>query len=187
MCDFPSWYQSGKNVWFLTDKEVSKYLREHPDKTMIDAVGHQAIKVMMPEAEGSKYEDWNDDIPKAFLSAIKAGKCSRMMKDGARILEIKLDRKGLLHSLIGPAMICKEEYRCSGESKKHWFYYHGNNLGGITDTCLPYDVGYVRNRIGTSIKFKSMRATLLKNFDAYVKKLQKQELTKKCAKLKAAE
>ena len=116
MCDFPSWIQDGKNVYFLTDKEVNRRMRERPGTQIYDHLGHSAIESELG-VFGGNYERL-EDIPVKFAKAIQAGKCNKMMKAGG-FKALHFNSKGQLHRIDGPAVMYNHasdnEWHINGE------------------------------------------------------------------------
>lgn len=82
MCDVPSWYQKGKTVLFVTDKDAKR-----ADIPLQNATGHSAIQQVFGSelrAGGFKQgEGFHKDTPKVILKAIADGKMNALLAVGS--------------------------------------------------------------------------------------------------------
>lgn len=96
MCDFPSWIEDEDgNIHYLTDKDINKYLRLHPDKTWKDMIGHSAIKEVLG-VEGKHKEGF--PCPPLPFNEMK-----KMMEVGG-YKTIFVNADGDFHREDGPAL-----------------------------------------------------------------------------------
>ena len=112
MCEFPSWVKSGRKVYFLTDKDATKLIRENPETDYADYVGHAAIRKLYPDIKGVDKEDF--PCPLVIANAIKAGRMKKLMKAGD-YESLTFDDKGRLHSFNDkPAIV-------DSNGTKYWY------------------------------------------------------------------
>lgn len=97
MCHFPSWKETTKEVVFLTDKDV----KDH-GLNIYDAVGHDAIKKLFPRINGVDKEGF--PCHPLVAGEIMKGKMNKLMAAGG-YKTIKVNRKGQLHCVNGPAVV----------------------------------------------------------------------------------
>jgi hypothetical protein len=139
MCDFPSWVEKGKQVFFLTDKDCMNYLRSlgSYDKTMLDTVGHTALRDMFPNLGGINKEGF--PCPLEIVKAIIAGKCKKMMATNGYIT-LKFDDKGKLHCVDGPALVSKnpDDGTITTEYYQHGKLHRNDRPAKIEGTCVEY-------------------------------------------------
>ena len=97
MCEFPSWIESDKEIFFLTDKDLSHFASENE----ADAVGHHGLRRVYPNLQGEEGE-WFP-CPAIIAKAIHRGKMNKLMRlGGYKAVYIKAN--GKLHRDDGPAI-----------------------------------------------------------------------------------
>jgi len=112
MCDFPSWVKDGRKIYFLTDKDAARQIREHPSTTYYDYVGHSALRKLYPDIKGTNCEGF--PCPLVIANAIKAGRMKKLMKAGD-YESLTFDSKSGLHSFDDlPAVV-------RSDGTKYWY------------------------------------------------------------------
>ena len=81
MCDFVSWIEKDNEIYFMDNRALAKYRREHPGVSEIDTRGHYTIKEYFGISGGLNHECMDFTKPGNFhpkiAQAIKAGRMSK--------------------------------------------------------------------------------------------------------------
>ena len=88
MCEIPSWYEDEGKIWVATDKVISKYLRQNPEKTWEDMTGHSGLRLLCPEIpqEAKSGEGVNNDTPADIISSLERGEINKMLAVGQLVV-----------------------------------------------------------------------------------------------------
>ena len=80
MCEVPSWFEKGKKVLFVTDKDAKQL-----GISLVNATGHSAVRKMFgAECSGmNQGEGFHNKTPKVILKAIADGKMNAILGVGA--------------------------------------------------------------------------------------------------------
>jgi hypothetical protein len=105
MCEFISWIEKDKKVYFLTDKDV-----EAKGWEFVDSVGHSAIEKFYG-VTGKHREIPNAFPPKEVIAEFNKGHMVKLMKAWGKTLEIKGRTVKVMSS---DGFWCEKEYNKQG-------------------------------------------------------------------------
>lgn len=108
MCYFPSWYDDGEHIYYLTDKDAEEHNLDYED-----AAGHYALGIIFPgiEVRATPHEDF--PCPPIIARDIMRGRLNRLMEAGG-YRSIHVNEEGQLHRENEPAI----EY---SNGTKYWY------------------------------------------------------------------
>jgi hypothetical protein len=79
MCDYFSWIEKGKKLYFLDDATIEA---RWPNDDIRDHIGHAAIEEVFPESRGGKHVENAINIPSRIAAEINQGHMDKMAKAG---------------------------------------------------------------------------------------------------------
>ena len=94
MCDFYSWIEKGKELYFLDDATIEA---RWPNDDIREHIGHAAIEEIFPEAKGWTHKESAIDIPPVIAKEINRGHMDKMARAG-RWAGARYDSRGHLSS-----------------------------------------------------------------------------------------
>jgi hypothetical protein len=94
VCDFYSWIEKGKELYFLDDATIEA---RWPNDDIREHIGHAAIEEIFPEAKGWTHKESAIDIPPVIAKEINRGHMDKMARAG-RWAGARYDSRGHLSS-----------------------------------------------------------------------------------------
>ncbi len=79
MCDFYSWIEKGKKLYFLDDATIET---RWPGDDIRDHIGHSAIEEIFPDARGGVHKETAINLPIEIAREINLGRMSNIAKVG---------------------------------------------------------------------------------------------------------